>query len=94
MSCLRQLSTREAREISDHALTLASEGRETRERLGLFEVTGLEGALFAMLDKESDRKLCSDVQDTLISVLQALASEHLTRWLALIKDVLQATSGK
>ena len=65
-----------------------------RERLGLCEMTGLEGALFSMLDAESDRKLCSDVQDTLVSVLQALAADHLTRWLALIKDVLQATTGK
>ena len=93
VSCLRQLSTREAREVSEHALTLAGESRETRERLGLTE-TGLEGALFAMLDQENDRKMMSDVQDTLISMLQALAAENLRRWLTLIKDVLQASTGR
>lgn len=92
VSCLRQLSTREAREISEHALTLAQEGKEVRERLGLGD-TGLEGAMFAMLDKENDRKMISDVQDTLISMLQALAAENLKRWLVLIKDVLQASTG-
>ena len=79
--------------MSEHALTLAGESRETRERLGLTE-TGLEGALFAMLDQENDRKMMSDVQDTLISMLQALAAENLRRWLTLIKDVLQASTGR
>ena len=79
--------------MSEHALTLANESRETRERLGLGD-TGLEGALFAMLDQENDRKMMSDVQDTLISMLQALAAENLRRWLTLIKDVLQASTGR
>lgn len=56
--------------------------------------TGLEGALFGVLDRDVDRRLCSDVQDTLISLLQSLAATNLTRWLALIKDVLQASSGE
>ena len=93
VSCLRQLSTREAREVSEHALALAAEGKETRERLGLGE-WGLEGALFGMLDKETDRKMQSDVQDTIVSLLQTLAADNLKRWLALSKSVLQASTGQ
>ncbi len=55
--------------------------------------TGLEGTLFGLLDLETDRKLMSDVQDTLVSMLQAMAGDNLTRWLMLIKDVLQASTG-
>ncbi len=55
--------------------------------------TGLEGTLFGLLDLETDRKLMSDVQDTLVSMLQAMAADNLTRWLMLIKDVLQASTG-
>lgn len=94
VSCLRQLAQREAREVSEHALSLALESRE-KDKSGrpIIIETGLEGALFGLLDKETDRKLMSDVQDTLVSMLQTLAADNLTRWLALIKDVLQATSG-
>ena len=104
MSCLRQLSTREAREVSEHAVSLAGEPREAKDKYSYvtkdkdkpkaaITETGLEGALFAMLDKERDKKMISDVQDTLVSLLQALAADNLTRWLTLIKDVLQASSG-
>ena len=34
------------------------------------------------------------VRVTLVSMLQALAANNLTRWLVLIKDVLQASSGE
>jgi hypothetical protein len=46
-----------------------------------------------MLDTESDAKLCSNVQDTLVYMLQALAANNLTHWLQLCKDVLAATAG-
>jgi hypothetical protein len=108
VSCLRQLVQREAAEVSDHALSLASSASADRPTSGAVAVgpavgnsaklsvtdTGLEGALFGVLDRDVDRRLCSDVQDTLISLLQSLAATNLTRWLALIKDVLQASSGK
>jgi len=109
ISCLRQLVQREAAEVSDHALSLASAVSSDRlpssatpaagnvaatvqRRVGITE-TGLEGALFGLLDRDTDRQLCSNVQDTLVSLLQALAADNLTRWLMLIKDVLQASSG-
>lgn len=55
--------------------------------------TGLEGVLFGMLDRETDRKLCSDIHDTLGHMLSSLAVEKLSHWLKLCKDVLAATTG-
>ena len=92
VACLRQLVTREAKEVSAMALTLAGEGKDGRSSINITE-SGLEGALFSMLDTETDGKLTSDVQDTLVSLLQALAIPNLTRWLQLLKDVLSASSG-
>ncbi|XP_032509322.1 HEAT repeat-containing protein 5B isoform X2 [Phocoena sinus] len=54
--------------------------------------TGLEGLLFGMLDRETDRKLCSDIHDTLGHMLSSLAVEKLSHWLMLCKDVLAASS--
>lgn len=96
VSCLRQLVQREAQEVSDYSMSYASDAktdRPTGSKSSIITETGLEGALFSLLDKDYDRKLCSDTQDTLVSLLQTLAANNLTKWLALIKDVLQASSG-
>ncbi|KHJ86418.1 hypothetical protein OESDEN_13836 [Oesophagostomum dentatum] len=53
--------------------------------------TGLEGALFDMLDVETDPTLRSNVQETIISLVQATCGELLNQWLLLCKDIL-ATS--
>lgn len=53
----------------------------------------MEGVLFGMLDRETDRKLCSDIHDTLGHMLSSLAVEKLSHWLKLCKDVLAATTG-
>lgn len=92
MACLRQLVTREAKEVSAMALTLAGDGKDNRPLTNIGEA-GIEGALFGMLDTEVDGKLVSDVQDTLVSLLQSLAITNLTRWLQLLKDVLSASTG-
>lgn len=63
------------------------------QRVNITE-TGLEGVLFGMLDRETDRKLCSDIHDTLGHMLSSLAVEKLSHWLMLCKDVLAASSGK
>ncbi|KAL3874425.1 hypothetical protein ACJMK2_037438 [Sinanodonta woodiana] len=89
VACLRQLVTREAKEVSEHALTLAD---DENNKDPVITETGLEGALFGMLDTENDGKLISDVQDTLISLLQTLATKNLTRWLILLKDILSAST--
>ena len=49
------------------------------------------GALFGMLDTETDTRLRSDIHDTLNSMLQTLASHNLTHWLGLCRDVLSAS---
>ena len=94
VACLRQLVTREAKEVSDHALSLAVDDplKDSKTEFCITE-SGLEGALFAMCDTEIDEKLLSDIQDTLVSLLQSLATQNLTRWLNLVREVLSASTG-
>jgi hypothetical protein len=46
-----------------------------------------------MLDTETDAKIYSNVQDTLVYMLQTLGPYNLTYWLQLCKDVLAITAG-
>uniref|UniRef100_A0A8C5SWS3 HEAT repeat-containing protein 5B n=1 Tax=Laticauda laticaudata TaxID=8630 RepID=A0A8C5SWS3_LATLA len=87
VACLRQLAQREAAEVCEYAMN--SHGRH--QGINITE-TGLEGVLFGMLDRETDRKLCSDIHDTLGHMLSSLAVEKLSHWLMLCKDVLAASS--
>uniref|UniRef100_G3NKB2 HEAT repeat-containing protein 5B n=1 Tax=Gasterosteus aculeatus aculeatus TaxID=481459 RepID=G3NKB2_GASAC len=92
VACLRQLAQREAAEVCEYAMSLAKRsGEHTTINLKITE-TGLEGVLFGMLDRETDRKLCSDIHDTLGHMLSSLAVEKLSHWLKLCKDVLAATT--
>ncbi|XP_074651872.1 HEAT repeat-containing protein 5B-like [Tubulanus polymorphus] len=97
VACLRQLSQREAKEVSEHALMLATDPKDApkdQASLGRIVITelGLEGALFQLLDLETDNQLCSNVRDTLISMLQSMATTNLKRWLCLLREVLSASS--
>lgn len=83
VSCLRQLTTREAKEVCEHARTVTN----TNENYDIAEF-GLPGLLFQMLDKESDAEMVKNIHDTIISMLQMLASENLSQWLNLCKNVL------
>ncbi|KAM9804332.1 HEAT repeat-containing protein 5B [Neosynchiropus ocellatus] len=95
VACLRQLAQREAAEVCEYAMSLAKKAGDGKDNniinLNITE-TGLEGALFGMLDRETDRKLCSDIHDTLGHMLSSLAVEKLSHWLKLCKDVLAATT--
>ncbi|XP_063774046.1 HEAT repeat-containing protein 5B isoform X2 [Pseudophryne corroboree] len=94
VACLRQLAQREAAEVCEYAMNLAKNAAD-KESSGLninITDTGLEGVLFGMLDRETDRKLCSDIHDTLGHMLSSLAMDKLSHWLLLCKDVLAATS--
>ncbi|XP_075933541.1 HEAT repeat-containing protein 5B isoform X2 [Anarhichas minor] len=93
VACLRQLAQREAAEVCEYAMSLAKRPGDntTIKHLNITE-TGLEGVLFGMLDRETDRKLCSDIHDTLGHMLSSLAVEKLSHWLKLCKDVLAATT--
>jgi len=56
---------------------------------------GLEGALFTLLDRESDPGLRRDLQETLVHMMASSAtSGKLGYWLKLCKDVLSATAGE
>uniref|UniRef100_A0AAY4EL99 HEAT repeat-containing protein 5B n=1 Tax=Denticeps clupeoides TaxID=299321 RepID=A0AAY4EL99_9TELE len=92
VACLRQLVQREAAEVCEYAMSLARKAGDTKDNLNITE-TGLEGVLFGMLDRETDRKLCSDIHDTLGHMLSSLAVEKLAHWLKLCKDVLAASTG-
>ncbi|TRZ25165.1 hypothetical protein HGM15179_001973 [Zosterops borbonicus] len=83
VACLRQLAQREASEVCEYAMNAHSR----HQGVNITE-TGLEGVLFGMLDRETDRKLCSDIHDTLGHMLSSLAVENLSHWLMLCKDVL------
>uniref|UniRef100_A0A674IRJ5 HEAT repeat-containing protein 5B n=1 Tax=Terrapene triunguis TaxID=2587831 RepID=A0A674IRJ5_9SAUR len=91
VACLRQLAQREAAEVCEYAMSLAKNAGDKENRVNITE-TGLEGVLFGMLDRETDRKLCSDIHDTLGHMLSSLAVEKLSHWLMLCKDVLAASS--
>jgi hypothetical protein len=94
ISCLRQLAQREAKEVCEHAMTFASESRDTNTVEGLLITeTGLPGVFFSMLDTETDAALIKDIHDTLISMLQMLAADNLSQWLGLCKDVLTIATG-
>ncbi|XP_050406917.2 HEAT repeat-containing protein 5B isoform X1 [Patella vulgata] len=91
VACLRQLVTREAKDISEQALKLSGEGTNGKKCEYITD-SGLEGTLFGMLDTEIDEQLVSDVQDTIVSLLQTLATANLSRWIKLLKDVLSAST--
>uniref|UniRef100_A0A8C5ETH7 HEAT repeat-containing protein 5B n=1 Tax=Gouania willdenowi TaxID=441366 RepID=A0A8C5ETH7_GOUWI len=108
VACLRQLAQREAPEVCEYATSLAKRSGDNKDSstaighphcadfipgsdLNITE-TGLEGVLFGMLDRETDKKLCSDIHDTLGHMLSSLAVEKLSHWLKLCKDVLAATT--
>lgn len=81
--------------MCEHAMTLASESRDANTVEGLvITESGLPGVLFSMLDTETDARLMKDIHDTLTSMLQMLAADNLSQWLALCKDVLTVSTGK
>uniref|UniRef100_A0A182NMS5 HEAT repeat-containing protein 5A n=1 Tax=Anopheles dirus TaxID=7168 RepID=A0A182NMS5_9DIPT len=87
VSCLRQLTTREAKEVCEHAANLVSD----EDRYALSDY-GLPGVLFGMLDTESDSQMVSNIHDTITSMLQILAAENLSQWLSMCKNVLTVAS--
>ncbi|XP_059208691.1 LOW QUALITY PROTEIN: HEAT repeat-containing protein 5A [Centropristis striata] len=95
VACLRQLVQREASEVSEHAVTLVKElpRRDNTQLDVTIKEVGLEGALFTLLDRESDPGLRRDIQETLVHMMASSAtSGKLGHWLKLCKDVLSATT--
>ncbi|XP_046321272.1 HEAT repeat-containing protein 5A isoform X7 [Marmota monax] len=92
LACLRQLVQREASEVSEHAVMLAKDSREKLTPDANIGEMGLEGALLALLDKETDQRLCHDIRETLNHMLTSMAVEKLSLWLKLCKEVLAASA--
>ncbi|XP_041070429.1 HEAT repeat-containing protein 5A isoform X2 [Carcharodon carcharias] len=89
IACLCQLAQREADEVLEHAMALATESSQLDVNI---RETGLEGALFSLLDRESDQRLCQDIRETLSHILSSMAIEKLSYWLKLCNDVLSASA--
>uniref|UniRef100_A0A673BU21 HEAT repeat-containing protein 5A n=1 Tax=Sphaeramia orbicularis TaxID=375764 RepID=A0A673BU21_9TELE len=85
VACLRQLVQREALEVSQLAVTVVKElNRRDNTQLG---------ALFTLLDQESDPGLRRDIQETLVHMMTSSATTgKLGHWLKLCKDVLSAST--
>lgn len=83
VSCLRQLTTREAKEVCEHAVNCFSDDSGL-----LVAEYGLMGVLFGMLDSEKDYEMNKNIHDTITSMLQMLAADNLSQWLSMCKNVL------
>lgn len=86
ISCLRQLTTREAKEVTEHAICIFTDDD------GLLSEYGLMGMLFGMLDTESDPEMIKNIHDTIVSMLQMLSADNLSQWLSMCKRVLTVAS--
>ncbi len=94
---------REAKEVREHASALiappqplvaswSTGGSKPDKTLVVLPETGLEGALFGMLDTETDQQLRLHLQEAIMSLVLATSADWLSYWLALCKDVLASTS--
>ncbi|WKY11163.1 hypothetical protein Q1695_003033 [Nippostrongylus brasiliensis] len=79
-------------QVREHAQVLVPQGVVDEGKKLPLPDTGLEGALFDMLDVETDPTLRAHVQETIISLVQATCGELLNQWLLLCKDILATSS--
>ncbi|XP_051502390.1 HEAT repeat-containing protein 5A isoform X1 [Myxocyprinus asiaticus] len=94
VACLRQLAQREAVEVSEHAVALVKElpRRDNTQLDVTIKEVGLEGALFSLLDRQSDPHICRDIRETLVHMISSAAEGNLAHWLKLCKDVLSVSA--
>lgn len=79
-------------QVRNHAQVLVPQGIvDTNKKKFALPESGLEGALFGMLDTEVNKELRCHLQETLISLVQGTSGELLNNWLMLSKEIL-ATS--
>ncbi|KAK7879213.1 hypothetical protein WMY93_034004 [Mugilogobius chulae] len=95
VSCLRQIVQRDAGEVCELAVSLVKE--QLSKDSSVLECTlrelGLEGALFSLLDRESDPGLRQDLNQTLgFMMVSSLSGGKVGQWLRLCRDVLSATT--
>ncbi|XP_039260448.2 HEAT repeat-containing protein 5B-like [Styela clava] len=96
VSCLRQLAQKESTEVCEIAAKTTERLAKMTKKHSNYGVkvgdTGLEGALFALLDHECDSMIMSDTRDTLNHILHSMALGRLGFWLPLCKSVLAAST--
>ena len=102
VSCLYQLSQREAKDVCEHAAVFLSTLSSSSSTSGssnsillnnkTFKLDhGLAGLLFRFLDDEYDRKLIEDVQKIITSLIYSLTSTQLNQVISLCKEVLTSS---
>uniref|UniRef100_A0A1I8B3B7 HEAT repeat-containing protein 5B n=1 Tax=Meloidogyne hapla TaxID=6305 RepID=A0A1I8B3B7_MELHA len=101
IACLRQLLQRESHEVREHAKPLMSSGlliendlderkwgKGSNSRVFVLPEYGLEGALFQIMDTETDPELREHIKQSILFLLQTTSSELLGFWLLLCKEIL------
>uniref|UniRef100_A0AC34Q6C8 HEAT repeat-containing protein 5B n=1 Tax=Panagrolaimus sp. JU765 TaxID=591449 RepID=A0AC34Q6C8_9BILA len=93
VSVLRQLLQREVKEVREHAQALIPVGMMNHSKIEQCPLpeTGLEGALFEMLDVETDKELRQHIKESLNFLVQATSGELLSHWLSMCKDILASS---
>uniref|UniRef100_A0A914GR10 HEAT repeat-containing protein 5B n=1 Tax=Globodera rostochiensis TaxID=31243 RepID=A0A914GR10_GLORO len=102
LACIRQLLQQESREVREHVKALMPtamieqrqnrlRGHQTGSKMLLSE-SGLEGALFEMLDTETEPETRQHLKQSLLSLLQAETEERLGFWLSLCREALATTA--
>uniref|UniRef100_A0AC35TKS7 DUF3730 domain-containing protein n=1 Tax=Rhabditophanes sp. KR3021 TaxID=114890 RepID=A0AC35TKS7_9BILA len=98
VACLRQLLQREAVEVREHANSLVPQSIMEQQHLErdkyVLPETGLEGALFELLDMEVDNDIISNIKECLIFLVQATGGDCLNFWILMIKDILAPTQNE
>eukprot|EP00794_Sanderia_malayensis_P020258 gene20258-22242_t len=93
VACLRHLAQREAQGVWEHSLLEIKRWTGIKKKLFVGEES-LAGVLFTLFDSEVDTRLKADIKETLVSLLQSLASESLVHWLSMCKQVLLASKAE
>uniref|UniRef100_A0A3Q0KPG9 HEAT repeat-containing protein 5B n=1 Tax=Schistosoma mansoni TaxID=6183 RepID=A0A3Q0KPG9_SCHMA len=104
LSCLRQLSQKEAKDLYGCMTMGGSLEEKPSPVLSSFSTISskndmnnfsksttnerLEKQLFSLLDVEMDYQLRRDIEDTLIGMLEATGTSQLSYWFTLLKEVL------
>uniref|UniRef100_A0A915D0I2 HEAT repeat-containing protein 5B n=1 Tax=Ditylenchus dipsaci TaxID=166011 RepID=A0A915D0I2_9BILA len=94
--CLRQLLQREAKEVREHAQNLVPAGiidiQSKKGKENPLPETGLEGALFELLDVETDKEMRQYIKESLLFLVHATSGELLNFWLTMCKDILASST--
>lgn len=88
ISCLHQLSQREAKEVSEHVYVWLKDNNKMLLKNSFKNDHGFAGMLFTILDHEKDTITVNNIHKIIISLVQALITESLSQWLNLCKEVL------